>query len=229
MAEHVLLRLGSSVVRVPADLPAEVLGPASCATATVAAAFRAARPAAGRDVLVLGAGMLGLTAAAFSRSLGAASTTIVDADPRRLDLGRRFGADRAVEWSADPEVFHRRLGLGEIVPAYGLVLELSGSVDAVEAAVRLADIDGDVLLVGSVAMSRPARIDPEGVVRRCLRLRGVHNYAPHDLQEAVAFLDGPGRAFPFAGLVEATFPLDRADDAVRTMIRDRAVRVAIRP
>ena len=96
LAQHLLLRKGSAVVHVDAGLSAEVACPANCATATVACAMRHAAPLNGSRVLIFGAGMLGLTAAAMAKSLRAASVTIVDTMPQRLELAERFGADQRV-------------------------------------------------------------------------------------------------------------------------------------
>ncbi len=78
LAEFVLLHRGSTAVRIAPEAPAEVMCPVNCATATVAAALRTAGPTAGRNVLILGAGMLGLTAAAMARSRGASTVAVCD-------------------------------------------------------------------------------------------------------------------------------------------------------
>jgi alcohol dehydrogenase len=71
-------------------------------------------------------------------------------------------------------------------------------------------------------------VDPEAVVRRCLRVAGVHNYAPRHLREAVRFLAENHGRFPFAELVARTFPLDAADEAFRFAEAEKPVRVAVR-
>jgi putative phosphonate catabolism associated alcohol dehydrogenase len=217
LAEYLLLRRGSSAVRVAREIAAEVICPVNCATATVAAAVRAAGTVAGRRVLILGAGMLGLTAAAFARSSGASTVAVTDLDPRRLERATLFGADRAIEWPP------------AIDEAFDVALELSGSPEAVEAALRLGDIGAHVVLVGSVMPSRPVAIDPEYLVRRWLSVHGVHNYAPDDLRRAVAFLEGAGRAYPFGALVERTYPLAEVNAAIETALRTRPIRVGVRP
>ncbi len=77
--------------------------------------------------------------------------------------------------------------------------------------------------------SRPAAIDPENVVRRWLSVHGVHNYRAEDLQSAVAFLGQFGSAYPFAELVEFSYPLSDVNAAIETAVRDRPFRVAVRP
>ncbi len=81
LATHCLLFPGTTVVAVPDTVPDEVAAPASCATATVAAAVAAAgslQP--GMRVLVTGAGMLGITATAMLTQFG---LDVVVLDPDR--------------------------------------------------------------------------------------------------------------------------------------------------
>ena len=77
---ELILYRGDMLVRLPDELPLEVASPAGCATATVAAAFEAAAPqiagdpgGGGAAVCIFGAGMLGLTAAAYARSIGSSN------------------------------------------------------------------------------------------------------------------------------------------------------------
>ena len=92
LAEHCLLAPGSAIFRVPDRLPDETACPANCATATVAGAIEAAGDLAGRSVLIMGCGMLGVTAAAWASTLGGSSVIACDLDPARRALARSFGA-----------------------------------------------------------------------------------------------------------------------------------------
>ena len=112
---------------------------------------------------------------------------------------------------------------------FDFVLEFSAAPEAVEAAIEAGDIGAKIVLVGSVRKSRPVRFDPERLVRRCLAIHGVHNYRPEDLTAAVAFLSRHGSAFPFAGLVEASYPLSDIHAAIESALRERPIRIAVRP
>ena len=78
LAEHCLLVEGTAIIKLPDALPLAVACPASCATATVAAAMEAAGELHGRSVCLFGAGMLGLTACAMARAAGAVQIICVD-------------------------------------------------------------------------------------------------------------------------------------------------------
>lgn len=228
LSTHCHLLRGTAVVKVPADLPNSVAAPAGCATATVAAAIRVGSLSAGtagtpaRTIIVMGLGMLGLTACAWIAANG--DTAIAcDVDEERLARARQFGADVTATPSVLREAVHSRTaGRGA-----DLVLELSGSASAAQLGLDLLRVGGTAVWVGSVFPTPPVPVSPEEVVRRCLTVTGIHNYAPGDLKAAVEFLAANHRRFPFAGLVERTVPLDSVAEAFDSGERERPIRIGI--
>ncbi len=214
LANYCVLKSGSSIVRLQNDIADEVLCPANCATATVAAAVRTAGSLQNKRVLIFGAGMLGLTATAFAKTRQASEIFVCDVDTSRLARAREFGATAT---GATPD--------GE----FDVILELSGSPIAVESAIDRADLGGTIVLVGSVFPTRAAAVDPEQVVRQLLSIHGVHNYRPEDLSTAVEFLQEHHAAYPFSQLVEKTFALEKANEAFQYAVDHRPIRVAIVP
>ncbi|MFJ4254701.1 alcohol dehydrogenase catalytic domain-containing protein [Microbacterium sp. NPDC090003] len=212
---HMQLRAGTTIVRVPETLPASVLAPASCATATAwAAVARAARhrDLDGARVRVHGAGLVGLSAAAIAAEQGARVEVLDPNDERRA---------RAREWLA-PRGTRSRSERSETrdsapfdaagTPEPDIVIEASGH--AVGEALDGVAVGGIVVLVGSVFPADRVPLDAESVVRRLVTVAGVHNYTGSDLAEAVAFLAGRGRAYPFADAVGAVRPLSDLDGAL---------------
>lgn len=229
MSERILLRAGTAICRLSAELPFEVAAPASCATSTVLCAIRNAGSLINRKVLVFGAGLLGLTAVAAVREYGAKRVAVCDVNVRRAAAAGTFGADSGFV-AGDDMVKMQRDSVEVCGTAkFDVVLELSGASSAVEAAVEFADIGGTVVLVGSVFPARPIAIDPEAIVRRCLSIRGVHNYAPEDLDTAVRFLERAHQRYPFASLVERTFALEDFAAAIQDAREQQRIRVALRP
>lgn len=224
LTTHCHLWPGTAVVRVPDSVPDEVAAPAMCATATVAGAIRQAGELRGATVLILGAGMLGLTAAAMSAAAGAVPI-VADTNPDRLATAKRFGTAHAANVSELPNL------LKELTDGRGadVVLELAGVSPSVETALSSARVGGTVMLVGSVFPVPAVAVSPETVVRRCLRIVGSHNYAPEDLVSAVDFLAGAGATYPFAELVPRTLPLDEVNEAFRAAEAEKPFRLGVRP
>jgi alcohol dehydrogenase len=227
LSEFVVLVPNTAWFVVPDGIPDRVAAPANCATATVAGLLRAAGPVEGRAVLVLGAGVLGVTACAMARSAGARAVIAADPVPANRERARRFGA------TGDAPAAGNELADAVALATAGrgadVVFELAGTADAVGAALALARIGGTVILAGTVAPVGPVAFDPEQVVRRMLTVRGVHNYHPRDLAAALDFLAGRGCAFPFAELVGGEYPLDRAEAAFVEAHARPGLRVAVVP
>lgn len=228
-ASHVQLPRGTAIVPVPEDLPAELLAPASCGTATACAALDAAGAsvAPGEVALVSGAGLIGLTATALLASRGM-RVVVSDPDPARRELASRFGAGAVADPCVPPAAGD---SLATVLKGFGpplLAVEASGAPTAVDACLAALDTGGVAVLVGSASPAGTVPLDPERLVRGLLTVRGVHNYPPYHLVEAVDFLvrdTDPGR---FAGLVGASYPLTDLDAALAAA-EGGPVRVAVRP
>jgi alcohol dehydrogenase len=224
LADHCLLVPGTAIFRVPDGLSNAAACPASCATATVAAALEAAGPVEGRSVLVVGAGMLGVTASAWSRALGAGEVIACDPSDERRALAAAFGATRSAAPSGLAEAVTEATG-GRGVD---VTLEFSGSPEAIESAVPLLGTGGALVLVGSVFPTRPLSVTPERIVRGCLTVRGIHNYAPRHLQAGLEFL-ATNPQYPFDSLVSSWRTLGEIDAVVGSDLAKRALRVGVRP
>lgn len=230
LTTHCHLLAGTTLVRVPEELPDSVAAPAGCATATIAAVWRAGmrgfysglaipKP---QTIIVLGLGMLGLTACAWAASHGHTAIAC-DANDSRLALTGAFGAAHAVK----PATLADFINSSTSGRGADLVLELSGSPEAVRLSLEVLRIGGTAVWAGSVFPSDPVPVLPEKVVRRCLTITGIHNYTPPDLAEAVAFLTKHFDQFPFSELVSRTFPLEAATEAFEFAEKERPIRVAI--
>jgi len=224
LAEHCLLVPGTAIVKLP-DLPLSVVCPASCATATIAAAIKAAGQIKQRRICVFGAGMLGLTACAMADHLGASHVVCVEPNSYRRDLARKFGATDAVE-AKDLAALTHAIGIAE---GFDAVLELSGSPAAFDVAWPLIRTGGALVLAGSVFPAPPVPIALEQIVRRQLAIRGIHNYAPRHLQTAVEFLSTCHRDYPFAELVAEWVPLSDIETAFARAMDSGAIRIGVAP
>jgi alcohol dehydrogenase len=227
LATHCILKRGTVVLRVPPELSDAVAAPAGCATATVAAALRHASDLAGRSVLIQGAGLLGLTAAAWARERGASAVIACDVHAQRLDLAGTFGATHALRADA-ADLRERILNLtgGRGVD---VALEMSGAAQAVLDGIEFLRPGGQAVWIGSVFPAQAPAFCPERVVRKHLTIHGVHNYRPDDLQAALAFLTAHHKRYPFAGLVGGPYPLEAVGEAFAAACDGTVIRVAVSP
>jgi threonine 3-dehydrogenase len=127
-------------------------------------------PVLGEDVLVTGAGPIGIMAAAVAAHAGARYTVITDLNPYRLELARKLGVTRAVDVRetrlADVQ---KELGMSE---GFDVGLEMSGS----EAALRdmLANMSHGAKIAILGIPTREMSIDWRTVIFNMLTIKGIY-------------------------------------------------------
>ena len=208
-AEHIVLPKGIAVAEVPHELTDAVAAQAACATATVMATLDPAGTLVGHRVLICGAGLLGVTAAAACADAGA-EVSITDIDPHRLELARRFG------------------GVPDDGGPVDVAIDYTGATSAVGNALTRLDVGGVLILAGSVLPGPSLAVDPEAVVRGWLTITGVHNYEPHHLFAAVRFLARTRDVYPWASIVSEPVGLEAISEALGPT-PSGVLRSAVRP
>ena len=124
----------------------------------------------GEDVLVTGAGPIGLMAAAVVRQVGARFVVITDVNEYRLDLARKMGVSYAVNPKERP--------LGDVMAHLGMTegfdvgLEMSGAADGFRDLLAVMNNGGRVAILG--IPSAPIAIDWTQVIFKGLVLKGIY-------------------------------------------------------
>src|SRR5688572_18891114 len=128
-------------------------------------------PLLGEDVLITGAGPIGIMAVAIAKHAGARFIVITDVNDYRLDLARNMGATRVanVRQDGDLQKIQKELGMAE---GFDVGLEMSGSGQALAAMVENMAHGGKIALLGIP----PARIsvDWNKVIFNMLTLKGIY-------------------------------------------------------
>jgi len=125
---------------------------------------------AAEDVLVTGAGPIGVMAAAVSRFVGARYVVVTDRNHYRLALARRLGATLAVDFTTTTlDAVMKELGMLE---GFDIGLEMSGSPDALRSMLAFMNNGGRVALLGIPNQEIP--IDWNQVIFRGLTLKGIY-------------------------------------------------------
>jgi threonine 3-dehydrogenase len=124
----------------------------------------------GEDVLITGAGPIGLMAAAVARHAGARFVVITDVNDYRLDLARRLGVDVAlnVRHGSLADV-PKELGMAE---GFDVGLEMSGNASAFRDMIDAMAHGGKIALLGIPAGDMP--IDWNKVIFNMLTIKGIY-------------------------------------------------------
>lgn len=124
----------------------------------------------GEDVLITGAGPIGIMAAAIARKAGARNVVITDLNEYRLDLARKLGATTAVNVS--------NTSLKSVMKSldihYGFTvgLEMSGSPKALSTLLETAQHGGRIALLGILPSN--TIIDWDLVIFKMLVIKGIY-------------------------------------------------------
>jgi threonine 3-dehydrogenase len=158
----------ANVFKLAADIPDEVaafLDPLGNAVHT-ALSF----DVVGEDVLITGAGPIGLMAAAVVRQVGARFVVITDVNEYRLDLARKMGVSYAVNPKERPLAdVMAHLGMTE---GFDVGLEMSGAADGFRDLLAVMNNGGRVAILG--IPSAPIAIDWTQVIFKGLVLKGIY-------------------------------------------------------
>ncbi|MEY9945149.1 L-threonine 3-dehydrogenase [Kitasatospora sp. GAS1066B] len=166
-AEYVALPASNVWVhRVPVDLDvAAIFDPFGNAVHT-ALSF----PLVGEDVLVTGAGPIGIMAAAVAKHAGARHVMITDVSPYRLDLARKIGVSLALDVSQHTiEEGQQKLGLRE---GFDVGLEMSGRPEALRSMIDNLTHGGKIAMLGLPA--EDFSIDWAKVVTSMITIKGIY-------------------------------------------------------
>jgi len=86
-----------NVVKVPADVPVELLGPLGCGVQTGAGTvLNALKVGAGSSIAIFGTGAVGISALMMAKVVGCTTIIGVDIKPERLELAMKFGATHVI-------------------------------------------------------------------------------------------------------------------------------------
>lgn len=187
---------------VPAELPAKYSALVEPFAVGLHGVNRA-EIASGDDVLIVGAGGVGLTTLIWALHRGGARITVADPDPRRRDTAAAVGATDVLASASDADV-----------GAYDAVVECVGRAELLQACQPALRPQGRLVISGACA--EPTPIEPITALLKELTVRYAVAYTVDEFGEVIAaFSDGsidPGRTVgPTFGLAQ----IAEAFDAVR--------------
>jgi threonine 3-dehydrogenase len=158
----------TNVFKLPAaisDEIASILDPFGNATHT-ALSFNLV----GEDVLITGAGPIGIMAVAIARFVGSRHIVITDVNPYRLELARRMGASRALDVRS--ESLDEAMQSLKMEEGFDVGLEMSGVPSAFRELLRTMHHGGNVALLG--IMPKDTGINWDEVIFKGLVMKGVY-------------------------------------------------------
>jgi threonine dehydrogenase-like Zn-dependent dehydrogenase len=229
-AEYCYVVPGTGILILPDELSDEEAAPLNCGVATMISVTQAAQIEMGDVVVVQGLGLLGLYGCAMAKARGARRVIGLDTVSDRLKVAKKFGADETIDISShsDDELVDAVRALS---PPDGadVVIEVCGVPDVIPAGLQMLRVGGRYVLGGIVTPNADVTFDANILVKKWISLRGIHNYHPRNLIQALDFVMANRDRFPFKDIVDSKFSLDELGEAFERASDRTVLRAAIVP
>ena len=193
------------------DQQGALIEPLSCAVH----GLRRIGPVVGEDVLVMGAGTMGLLLMQLLNRAGARSVAVVDRKASRLEAAAAVGAAAVAVDVADLDT-----------EVFGVAVDATGAPAAIEAAFGRLDRGGRLLIFGVTSGDAEVSLSPFRIYNDEITVLGsmavLNSFgAAADLMAGGSVLTGPLLAEPY--------PLDRFGDALAGVRAGEGIKIQVAP
>jgi L-iditol 2-dehydrogenase len=177
---------------------------------------------AGDDVVVVGAGQIGLMHVQLAKHLGG-RVIACDRVQRRLEKAKAVGADDVINVSEGDTIE----AVHDLTEGRGanVVIVAASATKAAELGLEMADICGTVNFFAGFYPSNPIAVDPNVIHYKQLNVTGSHDFTPHDFTSALKLIEHG--IINVKTLISHRLPLDELEQGFDTVIELSGVKVMI--
>lgn len=175
----------------------------------------------GEDVLITGAGPIGIMAAAIARHAGARHVVITDINDYRLDLAKQMGATRTVNVSQEKlEDVMKEIGMKE---GFDVGMEMSGVPSAFRSMLQTINHGGKIAMLG--IPSSDLAIDWNQVIFKGLIIKGIYGREMYETwYKMIAMLQSGLDVSP---IITHRFKIDEFETGFETMASGQSGKVVL--
>jgi threonine 3-dehydrogenase len=209
----------ANVVPIPDDIPDEIAAifdPFGNAVHT-ALSF----DLVGEDVLVTGAGPIGIMGALVAQRAGARKVVITDISPYRLDLAKKMGLPTVVD--ASKEGLREVMGRLGMTEGFDVGLEMSGAATAMRDMIEVMNNGGRIALLG-IAPTGFA-VDWNQIIFKMLQIKGIYGREMFETWYKMIALVQSG--LDLSGLITHRIGIDDYREGFEAMISGNAGKVVM--
>ena len=226
-ADYIWMKPGVKLLRIPKSMDATSFIAGGCGLVTSMHAIERGEVRLGSSVAVLGAGPVGIAAAALSRMSGADPVIVIGAPESRLTFAKQMGATHTFDLEIPPaeRVSQVRGMLGG--RGVDVVIEAAGDPRAVTDALDLVRDGGRVVIAGQYTDHGDVPLNPHRQInRKHVEIRGCWGSDYSHFHRAVQFLSSIGGKLPWTGAISRKYGLGETNEALAA-VESRAVVKAI--
>ena len=166
----------------------------------------------GEDVLVFGAGPVGLMTVQLAKQLGARTVILADVLPKRLELGKRLGADYTINSN---EVADVAAEVKKLTGGHGthVSVDAAGAPSIPQLCIDCTRRGGQILLLAFCAT--PVTVNLAAAIRQGIQIRTSRGEGGGNVRRALSLAE-QGR-LQCGELVTNRFPLEQINEALRVV------------
>lgn len=175
----------------------------------------------GEDVLITGAGPIGIMAAAIAKHVGARHVVITDMNDYRLELAKKMGATRTVNVTKEKlEDVMSEIGMTE---GFDVGLEMSGAPPAFESMLNTMNHGGKVAMLG--IPSSDMAIDWNQVIFKGLVIKGIYGREMYETWYKMIAMVQSG--LDISPIITHRFNIDKFEEGFETMAGGQSGKVVL--
>jgi len=175
----------------------------------------------GEDVLITGAGPIGIMAAAVCRHAGARHVVITDVNQYRLDLARWVADVRPVNVARDS--LKEAMAALKMTEGFDVGLEMSGAPQALAQMTEAMIMGGRIALLG--IPSGPTETDWRPIIAKALTIKAIYGREMFETwYKMLAMLQS---GLDISGIITHRYPAERFQTAFEAMLSGEAGKVVL--
>jgi threonine dehydrogenase-like Zn-dependent dehydrogenase len=221
-----------TVLKVPDSLSDELVAGINCAMSQVICGWETAGIKLGDNIVIQGAGGLGIYSIAVARERGAGRIISIDQVPERLELARSFGADEVIDMREYPTPALRIQRVKELTDGWGAdaVMEVVGVPQAVDEGIHMVGQGGRYVEIGNVSAGNHTYLaNPEEWTHGNITIYGNNNWGRRHLQMALDMLIRTRDRYPYHRIISHKFALAEINEAMEQQAQGHITRASLVP
>lgn len=229
-AQYCYVWPGSGRLKVPDELKSEWAAAASCALRTVINAVElAGRIDHMHNVVVQGAGPVGLFAAAIASTHAPRNLIVIGAPDDRLAIAREWGATHTISIEEHDEAARLAMVM-EITGGRGadVTFEASGFTGAVREGLQMSARLSRYVLIGTTGKGA-VEIEPHYIVNRAMTIRGSFSGGIDSYFKALEWMVKHRDRFDFDRIIGERYGLENLTDALVSMRNQQDIKPVVAP
>ena len=165
----------------------------------------------GEDVLITGAGPIGLMSIAICNFVGARNVVITDINEYRLDMAKKMGATKTINTTTNSiNEYYSELGMTN---GFDVGLEMSGNSEAFNSMLEHIYHGGKIALLGLLPNS--TRINWDNIIFKGLRVKGIYGREMYETWHKMAQMLKGG--LDISKVLTHKLPIDKFEEAFNIM------------